>query len=124
MKRISKTKIKNRTKKKTSPSLIETIKATMKNQKWNEVGKILASSSKRFSSLNLFQIDRQSSSGDTVVVIGKVLSGGELTKKIKICALSISERTKEKLKESKSEFLPILEEINKNPKAEGIKVLR
>lgn len=124
MHKLSKTKLKNRVKRKTNPVLVETLQAAIKNPKWGEVAKILSGPHRKYSSLNLFEIDKEVKTGDTVVIVGKVLSKGELTKKIRICALSISEKAKEKLKPTKSEIVSILEEITKNPKAEGIKILR
>jgi len=121
---ISERKLKERTRKKTSPLVIETISAAAKNKSWYDVRRILASSTRKLSSVNLFEIDKETAEGDTVVIPGKVLSKGEVSKKIRICALSFSEKAREKLKESKSEVVSILEEIKKNPKAEGIKVLR
>ena len=121
---ISNTKLKIRIRRKTNPEIAETIKITLKNEEWNKIASILSGSTRKYSSLNLFQIDNKSKAGDTIVIPGKVLSKGDLTKKIKICALAISDQAKEKLKNSKSEFSHIIEEIKKNPKAEGIKILR
>lgn len=122
-KNISKTKIKSRIRKKTNPILIDTIREASKNKEWFKVAKKLASSNSNYSSLNLSQIDKESSEGDTIVIPGKVLSEGDITKKLKICALSISESALKKLKESKSEFVPLIDEIKSNKKAEGIKIL-
>jgi len=121
---ISQTKLKARARRKTDSILADTITEARKNEGWNEVAKLLSSSTRKHASANLFDIDKQTSAGDTVVIVGKVLSGGELKKKIRICALSISDKAREKLRESKSEFVIIFEEIVKNKKAEGIKVLR
>jgi large subunit ribosomal protein L18e len=121
---ISKTKIKTRARNKTNPVLQETISVAMKNQAWQNLSRSLSSSTRKFSSINLFEIEKQTTPGDTVVIPGKVLSKGELTKKVRICALSFSAEAKEKLKETKSEAVSILEEIKKNPKAEGVKVLK
>lgn len=120
----SQTKIKLRSKGKTNPELEEIIKLARKSSGWTEVAFKLSGSTKSQSSLNLYQIDSQTNEGDTVVILGKVLSAGELTKKIKIVALGISETAREKLKESKSEFINLLEELRKNPKAEGVKILQ
>jgi large subunit ribosomal protein L18e len=120
---ISKTKIKFRAKKKTNPVLAETISEALKHPSWKDVAKFLSSSTRKYISLNLSEIDKRSKEGDTVVVLGKVLSGGNLTKKIRICALAISESASEKAKETKSEIVSVLEEIKKNPKAEGVRIL-
>lgn len=120
---ISKTKIKLQLKRKTSPVLVETIRLAMKNRSWLPLAKILSSPSGKLTAVNLKEIDKKTSVGDTVVIPGKILSLGDITKKIRLCALSISDSAREKLKKSKSEIISIAEEIKKNPKAEGLKVI-
>lgn len=124
IKMISKTKIKSRIRKKTNPELAETIKQSVKNSNWLKIARMLSSPKVNYSKINLFQIDKNTTAGDTIVVPGKILSQGELTKKIKICALSISKQAKEKLKTTKSEFSLLINEIKNNPKAEGIRVIK
>lgn len=121
---LSKTKIKVRIGKKTNPILVETARAASKNKAWAILAKTLSSPMRKQSSMNLFEIEKQTSEGDTVIIPGKVLSKGNLTKKISLCSLAISEKAKAKLAETKSEHLSILEEIKKNPKAEGVKFLK
>ena len=121
---LSKNKIKTRSRKKTNPEIVSTIKVASKNVNWMPIAKILSGPTRLLISLNLNQIDKNSSIGDTLIVPGKVLSQGDLTKKIKICALSISKQAQEKLKNTKSEFIKIIDEIKKNSKAEGIKILK
>jgi large subunit ribosomal protein L18e len=121
---ISNTKLKNRIRRKTNPELAETIKLAMKNEAWRDIAKILSGPTKKLSSVSLSKIESESKAGDTVVIPGKVLSQGELKKKLRICALSISENALEKLKESKSDFATIIEEIKKNQKAQGVKLIR
>jgi len=121
-KSITKTKVQAR--KKTSDELKQTIAAALKNPSWKDIAKILASSTRKQSKLNLFQINKQATPGDTILIPGKVLSKGELTKQIDIVALSVSKSAKEKLKDSKSKFRTIAEEIKSNKKMEGVKILK
>jgi len=121
---ISKTKIKLRARNKTNPEVSETISLALKNKNWMHIAKLISSSTKQYSVVNLLYIDKNSSAGDTIIVPGKVLSKGNITKKIRICALSISKQAYEKLKESKSEFYTLSREISTNHKAEGIKILK
>jgi|SRR3989338_2705827 len=121
--KISKTKIKSHLKRKTNPELVETIRLALKNHNWLKTAKILASSTRRLLSINLSEIDKNSTAGDTIIIYGKILSQGQLTKRIRISAMAISQQAKEKLKTTKSEFIPLGEEIKKNPKAEGIKIV-
>jgi ribosomal protein L18E len=121
---VSRTKLKQRLSRKTSPELKQTIAEALKNPNWNEVSKLISSSARKQSSLNLYEIDKQVSHGDTVLIAGKVLSKGELTKQVDIVALAISQPALNKLKDSKSKFRTILEEIKSNKKAEGLNILR
>ena len=121
---ISKTKIKNQLSKKTAPELIETIKEAKKHESWLPLAKLLSGPSRKRISVNLSDINSKTSAGDTVLVPGKVLSVGSITKKIRICSLSISSSALSKLKDSKSEAVTILHEIKSNQKAEGLKIVQ
>ncbi len=120
----SKTKIEKQTLKKRNPEIVETIRAAKKKEKWLKVAAILSGPRRKMPNLNLTDIEGGSKEGDTVIVPGKVLSQGEINKKIKVVALGFSEKAREKLMKSKSDPTNILEEIKKNPDAKGIKVLR
>jgi len=122
-KKISKTKIKVHVRMKTNPELVETIRLASKSKPWMSIAKSLAASTRKQSSVNLHDIDKKTTAGDTVVILGKVLGVGELTKKVRICSLAMSQSAKNKLKSTKSESVTILEEIKKNPKAEGLKII-
>ena len=74
--------------------------------------------------MNLNEIDKEVKEGEIVVIPGKVLSQGEINKKIKIAAIGFSEKAKEKLLKSKSEVILIVDEIKKNPKCKGVKILK
>ena len=121
---ISKTKIKGRTKAKSNDGLQETIRLALKNKAWFKIAQILSASTRQYSSVNLGQIDKVSKQGEIIVVPGKVLSSGSLTKKVRIASLGISAEAKDKLKETKSEYLYLAKEIQSNVKAEGVRVIR
>lgn len=121
---MSKTKIKRRTTKKTNPSLKETISLALKNPNWVPVAKMLSSSTRKQDSVNLRDIEKETKAGDRVLVLGKVLSLGELSKKVRIAALGFSSDAIIKSKSSKSEMVSIAEEIKDNPKMEGLKILK
>ncbi len=124
IKMISKTKIKSRRRGKTNPELAETINLATKNPNWLEIAKVLSASTRKQPAINLSNIDKNAVLGDTIIIPGKVLSQGELTKRIKICSFSVSKQAKEKIKSAKSEFAYLIEEIKNNPKAEGIKIVK
>ena len=121
---ISKTTLETRIRRKTHPSLVKTLVLTKKNPAWQRISQIISGSTRKHLSVNLSYLEEHSKEGDTVVVPGKVLGSGMLTKKIRICALSFSTAALEKMKQSKSEALSIHDEVAKNPKAQGVKIIQ
>jgi large subunit ribosomal protein L18e len=119
----SKTKVNSQSRRKRSPELVETIMSAKKNEKWFRVSEVLASPRKNKIEKNLEEINKESKDGEVAVIPGKVLSMGELNRKIKIVALDFSESAKEKILKSGSKFSTILEEIKTNKEAKGVKIL-
>jgi len=119
----SKTKISKQLERKTNPFLVETIRAIKKHKPWIGIAGILSGPRRNFVNLNLREINEKSKDSETVIIPGKVLSLGELDKKIRIVAFNFSGRAKAKLSKSKSEAINIIDEIKKNPEAKGVRVL-
>lgn len=119
----SKTKIDEQLGRKRNPELAETILKAKKNEKWLRIAGILSSPRRKKVVANLSMIDKESKEGDTIVVPGKVLGSGEVSKRIKIVAFSFSEEAVKKLKEKKCEIELISKEMDKNPEAKGVKVI-
>lgn len=120
----SKAKIEQQLQRKTNSVLVETIIAAKKKKEWNKIAEILSSPRRKRIDINLDKINLEAKAGDTVLVPGKVLSQGEINKKIKVVALSFSEKAKEKLLKAKCDVSDMLDEIKKNPGAKGIKILK
>jgi len=120
----TKSKIEKQLQRKTNSKLVETIIACKKNKAWLNVAEILSGSRKNRTTLNLEELNEKIKSEKIVLIPGKILSQGELDKKIKVIALTFSEKAKEKLKKSGVETLTILEEVRKNPEAKGVKILK
>ncbi|MBA7674633.1 hypothetical protein ES703_82853 [subsurface metagenome] len=119
----TKTKIDKQIQKKSNKELVETIIAAKKKDKWLKVARILSGPRRKAVSLNLGEINENSKDGETIIVPGKVLSQGEISKKVKIVALSFSEKAKEKLLKSKIPSSNIIEEIKKNPDMKKCRIL-
>jgi len=119
----SKTLIGKQLHRKNNQELVDTLLAAKKGDSWIEVAHILSGSSRKRVSLNLEDF-KDLKGGEKILVPGKVLSQGEIDKKIKVIALNFSEKAREKLSKAGCEVSTILEEIKSNPSAEGIKILK
>ena len=118
----SKTKIETQLKKKTNPVLVQTVVLAKKNPAWMEVASMLTAPGRIRKDVNLSAVEKIE--GQVIVVCGKVLSQGEVTKKIKVAALGFSESAKKKLKDAGCEAVSIMEEIKNNKDAKGVVVLK
>ncbi len=120
----TKTQIEKQLSKKTNPELVKTIIEAKKKKNWLEVAAALSSPKTKRTNMNLSKINDEAKEGEVVVIAGKVLSQGELNKKIKVVAFSFSDMAKKKISEAKGESLTILEEIKKNPEAKNVRFLK
>jgi len=119
----SKTLIEKQAKRKFNPELIEIIRLAKKNKNWQVIAGILSGSRRNKIVMNLETINKEAKDGETILIPGKILSQGEINKKIKMVANDFSEKAREKLTRSKIKFSKINEEIKLNPNAKGIRIL-
>ena len=119
----SKTKILKQTKRKGNKEIVETILSAKSNQNWYRIAELLSAPKRTHVSINIGEIAEGAKPEDVIVVPGKVLSQGDIDKKLKIVALSFSEKAKEKLSSAGCKISTIIQEIKSNPEAKGVKIL-
>jgi large subunit ribosomal protein L18e len=114
---------------KTNPELINLINELKKqaNEKnapiWKDIAKRLEKSSKNWAEVNLEHINRYTSDKETALVAGKVLSTGNITKKITIAAWSFSDSAAEKIKKAGGKYITINELMKTNPNGKDVRIL-
>jgi len=74
--------------------------------------------------VNLDKINRFAADNSVVAVAGKILGRGDLTKKVLITAVSISQSALTKLSKSGSKYISLAEYIEKNPEGKGVLLLK
>ena len=116
----SKTKISKQTSSKTSKYLINTIKEASKNPAWINVASILSGPKRKRMNINISELP----DAKVIVICGKVLSEGEIDRKMKVVALGFSDSAKEKLLNAGCETVRLLEEIKSNPEAKDVEVFK
>ncbi|MEM3374269.1 MAG: 50S ribosomal protein L18e [Candidatus Woesearchaeota archaeon] len=104
--------------------IVELKKASIENDAkiWKVVATYLEKSSKR-AEVNLSKIDKYAREGEIVVVPGKVLGMGDLTKKLTICAYGFSSSALLKIQENGSSVMSLSDLIKKNPKGSKVRLL-
>ena len=63
-------------------------------------------------SVNLDKINKLTKENESIIVPGKVLGGGTLTKKVNICAIDFTDSAMAKLKGSKSSVVKLEDALN------------
>jgi large subunit ribosomal protein L18e len=89
---------------------------------WKRVALELERSTRSHRVVNLSKIEKYSDDNDVVIVPGKLLSGGELTKKVTIIAYNYSQKTADKI-HGKAQIISIEEALKKYPNAKNIKII-
>lgn len=109
----------------TNPILIQTIDLLEEQDAslWNDVAENLGKVNRRRPEVNLSDIERNTEEGDTVVVPGKLLGAGSLTKEVTVAAFQASNSAKNQVNEN-GEFMFIEDLVEENPGAEEVKIVK
>lgn len=109
----------------TNPVLVETIELLEQQEAslWSDVAENLGKVNRQRPEVNLSDIERNTEEGDTVVVPGKVLGSGRLTKEVNVAAFKASSSARSSIEEE-GEFFFIQELVDENPEAEGLKMVK
>ncbi|MBI2040611.1 MAG: 50S ribosomal protein L18e [DPANN group archaeon] len=90
---------------------------------WLRTAEELARSTRNRRAVNLSRIDRNADSKAIILVPGKVLATGSLTKKISVAAWQFSAQAQEKIKAVGGNTMTIEELMRKAPKGEGVIII-
>ena len=109
----------------TNPILVETIELLEEQEAslWNDVAENLGKVNRQRPEVNLSDIERNTSEGDTVVVPGKVLGSGRLTKEVTVAAFKASNSAQNHIEED-GEFMFIQDLVEENPEGSEVKVIK
>ena len=114
---------------KTNPNLIELINKLYEQSRnedvaiWRDVAQRLERSNRRTAEVNLSDIDRHAEDGETILVPGKVLSNGDLDKKVDVVAFKFSAKVQDKIENAGGECISIEEIMESNPKGSNIRIM-
>ncbi|MBN1792521.1 50S ribosomal protein L18e [Candidatus Woesearchaeota archaeon] len=106
--------------------LIQVLKKTALDKEapvWKRIAVELEKPTKQRRIVNLYKIDRVAKDGELVVVPGKVLGTGDLTKKVSVAAYAFSGDAKAKIKALDGSAITIKEAVHKNPEGKKIRIM-
>ncbi|MEM5814830.1 MAG: 50S ribosomal protein L18e [Candidatus Aenigmatarchaeota archaeon] len=78
---------------------------------------------RRKTEVDVSAIERFANRGETVMVPGKVLGSGRITKPVTIAAAAFSASAAGKIEKAGGKIITITELIEKNPKGTGVRIL-
>ncbi|MBU1975471.1 MAG: 50S ribosomal protein L18e [Nanoarchaeota archaeon] len=104
--------------------IAELKKASAKNNSaiWKAIALELEKPTRRRRSVNVYKIDKYSKENETVIVPGKVLGVGDLSKKVNVAAFTFSQEAMQKINQ-KGQALSIEQLMTKHPDGKNIRIL-
>lgn len=90
---------------------------------WKRVAEDLEMPARRRRIVNLYKISKYVNDNEIVLVPGKVLATGDLSKKMSVAAWSFSGTAREKIQKAKGEALSIGELLKRNPNVQNIRIM-
>ena len=109
----------------TNPRLVDLIDGLNKQEKkiWKKTAQLLSRPTRNRPWINLSKIDRYAKKGEIILVPGKVLAAGTLSKPVTVAAWRFSESAKEKISKAKGKTMSIQKLMKDNPKGSGVRVM-
>lgn len=109
----------------TNEVLLETIEVLEEQESaiWNKVAENLGKVNRRRPEVNISDIERVAEDGDTVVVPGKVLGSGRLTKEVSVAAFQASQGAKAEIRDN-GDFMFIQDLVEDNPEGSEVKIVK
>ena len=115
---------------KTNPQLVATIdnlKAITRDNNaaiWRDIALRLEKPKRNWAEANLSKLERYAKDGETIIVPGKVLAAGSISKKITVAAFSFSDAAAKAIVAAGGKTMTFEELAKENPKGTGVRIMR
>jgi large subunit ribosomal protein L18e len=90
---------------------------------WRDVARRLEHTNRLRSEVNVGKIDRFAKKNERVVIPGKVLGSGDLTKPVHVAAWRFSEQARTKIEAAGGKAITIPELVSEVPKGSGVRLM-
>lgn len=115
---------------KTNPQLVALIidlKAKTRETEapiWRDIALRLEKPKSNWAEANLSKLERYAKDGETIIVPGKVLAAGSVTKKLTVAAYDFSDAAVAGIKAAGGNTMTIRELMDSNPKGSKVRIMR
>lgn len=96
---------------------------TVESRFWKRVASDLKKPSRQRRVVNVYTIDKVARDGEIILVPGKVLSLGDITKKVTVAALQFSSQARDKITAAQGKVLTIRELFEQNPEGKNVRIV-
>ena len=90
---------------------------------WGRVAELLSRPTRRRPEVNLSKINRYANDGDVVLVPGKVLGAGKLTKKVTVAAFTFSKEALAKIQEAGGRAITLREAVDEVKDFKSVRII-
>lgn len=114
---------------KTDPNLLLLIQELKRESRegdvaiWRDIARRLEKPGRNWAEVNISRLERYANDGDTIVVPGKVLGAGSLSKKLTVAAYRFSDSAKEMIENAGGRNITIEELVEENPSGTGVRIM-
>lgn len=114
---------------KTDPTLLILIQELKRESRegdvaiWRDIARRLEKPRRNWAEVNISRLERYANDGDTIVVPGKVLGAGSLSKKLTVAAFKFSDSAREMIERAGGRNLTIEELVEENPSGSGVRIM-
>ncbi|MCQ2084852.1 MAG: 50S ribosomal protein L18e [archaeon] len=114
---------------KTNPQLVAMINdlkaKTRENNAaiWRDIALRLEAPSRVWAEANLSKIEKHAADGETIIVPGKVLAAGEISKKVNVAAYSFSAKAAAAIVAAGGKTMTIYELMEENPTGSKVRIM-
>ena len=118
-----------RNNRKTNPSLLSLIQRlkdagrTNEAPVWRDIALRLEGPASNWAEVNVGRLNRYANDDEVIVIPGKLLGAGEISKKVTVAAFSASGQAKMKVVSAGGHSVTIEELVEKNPKGSRVRIM-
>jgi large subunit ribosomal protein L18e len=116
--------------KKTNPTLLKLVerlrRESFENKApvWRDIADRLLKPRSQWAEVNVSKIERFASENDVIIVPGKLLGAGVISKKVSVAAFNCSDTAKDKIASAGGKSMSIEELLESNPKGSHVRIMR